>query len=229
MLLYRNREGGHPEQKPCHVEASASSTSKSHFTALFLHPFICGPYSRLVYCFVSQFIHCPVICFMPWRLSPFIWVNWRPTDLLLTPSCVFSISFIACVCSDWFFLIFSLCWCSHWFLHCSLKFTEHQTWPSLLTLHQISTYLHFIEVFPWSFIVFPLAQILLSFNFDWLSVCLYELGNTVASPSLEGMALCRCILVRTAHTQWFWREDWSWSPTWVRTFPGAHEGLPPWR
>ena len=165
---------------------------------------------------------------MPWRLSPFIWVNWRPTDLLLTPSCVFSISFIACVCSEWFFLIFSLCWCSHWFLHCSLKFTEHQIWPSLSTLYQISTYLHFIEVFPWSFIVLSLAQILLSFNFDWLSVCLYELGNTVAFPSLEGMALCRCILVWTAHAQWFWREDWSWSLTWVRT-SGAHEGLPPWR
>ena len=148
MLLYRNREEGHPEQKPCHVEASASSTNKSHFTALFLHPFVCGPYLRLVYCFVSQFIHCPVVCFTAWSLSPFTWVNWRPTDLLLTPSCVFSISFISYVCSGCFFLIFSLCWCSHWFLHCSLKFTEHQTWPLLLTLYQISTYLHFIEIFP---------------------------------------------------------------------------------
>lgn len=119
---------------------------------------------------VSQFIHCPVVCFTAWSLSPFIRVNWRPTDLLLTPSWVFSFSFIAYVCSDCFFLIFSLCWCSHWFLHCSLKFTEHQTWPLLLTLNQISTYLHFIEVFPLLFFLWHKFFCLLIFDSLFVSM-----------------------------------------------------------
>lgn len=99
---------GHPE-KPCHMEASASSTNKSHFTALFLHPFISGPYLHLVYCSVSSAHSLPSHLFLCFEVSVHLYVvNQRPRSAADSLLCIFH--FIYCICLLWLVLfnIFSL-------------------------------------------------------------------------------------------------------------------------
>lgn len=109
MLLYRNREGGHPEQKPCHVEASASSTNKSHFTALFLHPFICGPYSTfgLLLCFPVHSLPSHLFYALT---SQSIYMSELKAHRSAADSLLCIFHFIYCMCLLWLVLfnIFSL-------------------------------------------------------------------------------------------------------------------------
>lgn len=51
------------------------SLPTGRFIALTLDSFVCCLHSVPVYCFVSQFIHHSVTCFMSQSLSPFILVN----------------------------------------------------------------------------------------------------------------------------------------------------------
>lgn len=167
------------KQKPLHCRVSASIHLWSILTfGLLLCFSVHSLPSHLFYALKSQSIY---------TSEPK--AHRSAADSLL---CIFH--FIYCICLLWLVLfnVFSLLMFS---LVPPLFSQVH--WASDMTIALNSLSDKYLSPFYWGFslIVLSLAQILLSSNFDWFSVCLYELGNTVASPSLEGMALCTCILV----------------------------------
>ena len=77
----------------------------------------------------------------------------------------------------------------------------------------VSILLEIFLLFFWDFILcFHLEYISLSSHFVWLFVvvvCLYNLGEIIASPALEGKVLSGSIPMLTMCAQWLWQEDWS--------------------